>query len=245
MLSIASVILVSLVSLVGVVTLALREATMKRILMILVSFSAGALLGDAFIHLLPEAADDFGFSYTISSYVLVGIIFFFLVEKGIHWRHCHVISSSDHPHHLAPMNLMGDGVHNFIDGLIIGASYLASVPVGIATTLAVMLHEIPQEVGDFGILIYSGLTKRKAIAYNFLTALTAVIGALVSLFLFSAIDNSLSFLLPFAAGGFIYIASSDLIPELHKTCEARPSIVQVLSFLIGIGMMFSLLVLHI
>ncbi|MCX6814454.1 MAG: ZIP family metal transporter [Candidatus Aenigmarchaeota archaeon] len=176
--SLASVIIVSLISLIGVSTLALKDSTLRKILLYFVSFSAGALLGDAFIHLLPDAVES-GFTVQISLAILFGILFSFVVEKVVHWRHCHMPVSKDHPHTFAYMNLFGDGVHNFIDGLIIGASYIASIPVGIATTLAVIFHEIPQEIGDFGVLLHGGFGKRKALFMNFLTALTAVLGLLL------------------------------------------------------------------
>src|SRR3989338_7267764 len=135
--SIVSVIIVSLMSFVGILTLSIKAEKLKKILLYLVSFSAGALFGDAFIHLLPEIVEEAGFGLNISIYVMFGIGVSFVIEKFIHWRHCHLPNTKDHVHTFAMMNLFGDGIHNFIDGLIIGASYLASVPVGIATTLAV------------------------------------------------------------------------------------------------------------
>jgi zinc and cadmium transporter len=242
--SILAVVIVSLISLVGIAFISLKEAKLRRILLFLVSFAAGALMGDAFIHLLPEVVGEFGFTIMVSTYLLAGIVIFFIIEKVIHWKHCHVPTTSQHPHHLAPMNLIGDGVHNFIDGIVIAASFLVSIPVGVATTIAVLLHEIPQEIGDFGILLHAGWTKKKAIAYNFITALTALLGVVLTLFLFGMVENITLFILPFAAGGFIYIAGSDLIPEIHKTCEARPSALQFISFVLGILVMFSLILLE-
>jgi zinc and cadmium transporter len=246
--SIMSVALVSIISLIGVLTLTIKDSTLMKILLYFVSFSAGALLGDAFMHLLPEAVEEAGFVIGLSGAVLFGILFSFTVEKVIHWRHCHMPVSSDHPHTFAYMNLFGDGVHNFIDGLIIGASYLASIPVGIATTLAVIFHEIPQEIGDFGVLLHGGFTKRKALLMNFLTALTAVAGTLVALVLAGIFGGLLPYLLGFAAGGFIYIASTDLIPELHRSnvCEgfSRAALVQLAFLTLGIAVMYSLLMLE-
>jgi zinc and cadmium transporter len=243
----ASVLLVSAVSLVGIVTLALKEAKLRRILLYLVSFSAGTMLGGAFIHLIPEAAEG-GFSITLSSSVLFGIVFSFALEKVIHWRHCHTPVGKGHPHPFAYMNLFGDFVHNFIDGLIIAASYIAGMPTGIATTVAVLLHEIPQEIGDFGVLIHGGFTRKKAVLYNFLTALSAVLGAAVAVVASSAIQGAGTFLLGLAAGGFIYIAASDLIPELHKssTCDSFSSraFVQMMILVIGMIVMYSLTLLE-
>lgn len=237
--SLVSVALVSLISFIGVITLSLKPNTLKKILLYLVSLSAGGLLGGAFLHLLPEAAEA-GLTVNLSLYALAGIIFFFIMEKFIHWRHCHIPTSASHPHPFAYMNLLGDGIHNFIDGLIIGVGYLAGMPIGIATTIAVILHEIPQEIGDFGVLIHGGFRIRKALLMNFLTALTAVAGVIISLILGGFIEGIGTFLLPFAAGGFIYIAGSDLIPELHKECAPGKSAVQLLMIILGILIMFSM-----
>lgn len=235
--SLASVIIVSLISLIGVLVLAFKINKLRNVLLFMVSFSAGALFGGAFLHLMPEAVEKFGFGVHISLFFLLGILMFFIMEKFIHWRHCHVPTSKKHPHPLAFMNLIGDAFHNFIDGMIIGGSYLAGIPIGIATTIAVMLHEIPQEIGDFGVLLYAGFSKVKALAFNLLSALTAVLGVVISLLVGSAIENYTMFLLPFTAGGFVYIAGSDLIPELKKECSANVSILQLISLVLGIAVM--------
>ncbi len=242
--ALVSVIIVSLLSLVGIIPLALlskNQEKLKRILIYMISFSAGALFGDVFIHLMPEIIKEQGFSIRISLYLLSGVSFSFIVEKVIHWRHCHLPITSSHVHRFAIMNLFGDAVHNFLDGLVIGASYLLSIPAGIATTLAVIFHEIPQEIGDFGVLIHGGFSRNKALFFNFITALTAVLGTILSLVLFSYIDSLLIFLVPFAAGGFIYIAGSDLIPELHKECGLSQSLLQFLTFALGVCVMLVLL----
>lgn len=242
--SLASVAIVSLIAFVGILTFSVRGEKLGKILLYLVSFAAGGLLGGAFIHLLPEAVERFGFNVSVSLSVLSGIIAFFILEKLIHWRHCHIPTSKTHPHPFAYMNLVGDGVHNFIDGLIIAGSYLVSIPLGLTTTLAVILHEIPQEIGDFGVLVHGGFKRRKALFLNFLTALTAVVGTVVALSLSIFVENLTLFLLPFAAGGFIYVASTDLIPELHKgSYETRKSILQLITFVLGILVMLSLVLL--
>lgn len=238
-----SVFIVSLISLVGVLTLAIKERQLKKILLFLVSFSAGALLGGAFIHLIPEAFEKLS-HITASFYVLVGILIFFVLEKFIHWRHCHIPTSKQHPHPFAFMNLIGDGLHNLIDGMIIGASYLVSIPLGIATTVAVFLHEIPQEIGDFGVLVYGGFKKTKALFFNFLSAITAIIGAVIALAIGTKTQTFALFLLPIAAGGFIYIAGSDLIPELHKESVPIKSLIQLISLIVGIAVMFGLVFLE-
>ncbi len=240
-----SVLIVSLISLVGILTLSIRTKTLKKSLIYLVSFSAGALLGDVFIHLLPEVVEESGFELNISFYILTGILFSFIIEKVINWRHCHHPTTKEHPHPFAIMNLIGDFLHNFVDGLIIGASYIASIPVGIATTIAVVLHEIPQEIGDFGVLLHGGFSKSKALLMNFITALSAIIGSLVSLILVSNTESSLTFLIPFAAGNFLYIAGSDLIPELHRyEFTTKGSILQLLAIILGILIIASLLLLE-
>lgn len=239
--SLGSVIVVSLISLVGLFTLSFRAERLKKILIYMISFAAGALLGDAFFHLLPEIVEEQGFGVNISLYILSGIAFFFIVEKIIHWRHCHHPITKDHPHPFAWMNLFGDGVHNFLDGLIIGAAYIVSLPVGIATTIAVILHEIPQEIGDFSILIHGGFSRAKALFLNFFSALLAVLGAVIALLSSTRTEGLTTFLVPFAAGGFVYIALSDLIPELHKEEDWRKSVLQLFAFAIGIAIMFTLL----
>jgi zinc and cadmium transporter len=237
-----SVIIVSLISLVGVFFLGIKQEKLGKILIYLVSLSAGTLLGDAFIHLIPEAYRKNVNSNFISLYILSGILAFFVLEKFIHWRHCHELPSENHPHPFSYVILIGDSAHNFVDGMIIAASFLASVPIGIATTTAVIFHEIPHEIGNFGSLVYGGFSRAKALFFNFLSALAAIIGALAVLAVNLDIAKISNFLVPFAAGGFIYIASTDLIPELHKSTGNSRSMVQLSLFLAGIGIMLFLLV---
>jgi zinc and cadmium transporter len=239
--TILSVVIVSLLALVGVSFLALKEKFLKKILLLFVSFSAGALFGGAFLHLLPEIIEKNGFTTRISIYVLLGIVFSFFIEKIVHWRHCHLPISKEHIHPASIMSLMGDAVHNFIDGIVIAGAYLVSIPLGMTTTLAVILHEIPQEIGDFGVLLYGGFSKKKALLLNFLTALTSILGAILALVLSRHIPNISNFIIPFAAGSFIYIAGSDLIPELHKECKVSKSLLELLLFILGIGMMLLML----
>ncbi len=242
--SLISVIIVSLVSFVGVLTLVLKDVTIRKFLLYFVGFSAGALLGDVFIHLLPEITEIAGFDLSISFYILLGIVASFIIEKAVHWRHCHIPTSKKHPHPFAYMNLFGDAVHNFIDGLIIAASYLVSIPVGIATTIAVIFHEIPQEIGDFGVLLHGGFSKNKALMLNFLTAAVAILGAFVALAISTYIENSITYLASFATGGFIYIAGSDLIPELHKKFSTKSAILETIAIILGILVMYALVFLE-
>ncbi|HCE86469.1 MAG TPA: ZIP family metal transporter [Candidatus Jacksonbacteria bacterium] len=240
--AIISVILVSLISFIGVLFLSFNSEKLSKVLLYLVSFAAGAFFGDIFFHLLPEAGDGaVGWSRLASLYSMSGIVFLLIVEKFIYWRHCHYPTTKDHPHPFALMNLIGDGIHNFVDGVVIGASYLVSVPVGVATTIAVILHEIPQEIGDFGVLLYGGFSKRKALIFNFLSAAAAIAGTLAVLAAHIYIDAISDVLIPFAIGCFIYIAGSDLIPEIQKEGNIAKSYMQVILFILGIAVMAGLL----
>lgn len=241
-----SVLLVSLIAFAGIFTLSFKEKEIQKLLIYFVSFAAGALLGDAFFHLLPELIEEFGFTKIISIYILSGIVCSFIIEAFIHWRHCHIPTSKEHVHTFAIMNLIGDAIHNFLDGIIIATSYFINIPVGIATTIAVICHEIPQEIGDFAVLLHGGFKKGKALLFNFLTALTAVLGFLITFFLAKNIEGLTQFLIPFAAGGFIYIAGSDLIPEIHKKTETNSAktFLRLVFFILGMFIMFLLLFLE-
>lgn len=235
---IIATIIASAISLLGIFTLYLKDKLLDKILLSLVSLAAGALLGDAFLHLIPEAIDYFN-NETVFLYILIGFILFFVVEKFLHWHHCHKGHCEDHS--IAHINLIGDGVHNFLDGLIIAASFIADFRLGVVTTLAVILHEVPQELGDFGVLVYAGYSKTKALFLNFITAVTAILGGVVGYFLSTFTETSVMFLLPFAAGGFIYIAASDLIPEIKKEENIKKNLLNFLFFITGIGLMYLLL----
>jgi len=233
--------LISLIAFVGAAVFFLKEELLNKILLVLVSFSAGALIGGAFFHLLPEAVAEVSFDETALLKVFIALVLgfciFFILENFIRWHHHH---AKDHPK-IMPFSyliLVSDGVHNFIDGLVIAASFVVAVPVGIVTALAVALHEIPQEIGDFGILVYGGFKKIKALFLNFLSASTVILGGLVGFLLSEKIGNAVVFLLPFAAGNFIYIAASDLIPEIKQKVSTKKSLVHFFVFLLGIGLMF-------
>jgi zinc and cadmium transporter len=232
-----SVVIVSAISLIAIFFLALEETKIRKLLLFMVSFAAGGLFGDAFIHLLPESFAKLGSGLGTSLFVLAGILFFFVLEKFIHWRHCHNLNYEEHPHPMVMVNLIGDGVHNLIDGMLIAASYAVSIPIGITTTFAVILHEIPHEIGNFGVLVHGGLTVRKALIFNFLTALTAIAGAILALSIGPLVKGFTLSLLPITAGGFIYIAGSDLIPELKHEVELSHSILQLVWLVLGIGAM--------
>jgi len=247
--SFLSVLIVSVISLVGVFTLALSDKILRTLISYLVSLAAGALLGDAFVHLIPEAFEK-GNSTMMAATILAGIFLFFILEKILHWHHSHgqveecVETLENHNHCHKPLGtivIVADSVHNFIDGVIIAASYLVSLPVGLATTIAVVIHEIPQEIGDFGLLIHSGWSKKRALFFNFLSALAAAVGVLAVFVLGVGMEKFVPAALAFAAGGFIYIAAVDIVPELHKTTGFRKTIFQSLAMLLGFGLMFGLL----
>lgn len=239
-----SLSVVSLISCVGILTIGMKIETLKKYVLLLVSLSAGALLGDTFFHLLPEYVETIGYTTLASRGILAGIIFGLVIEKVIHRRHCHLPTTRDHPHPFAYMNLVGDMLHNFIDGLIVGASYLISIEVGIATTIAVILHEVPQEIGDFGVLIHGWFTKQKALLLNFLTALTAILGGFIAYFLVDHVPYMQELLVPFTIGSFLYIAWADLIPEMHKELRLSAAVRNILWFCLGIVIMYLLLFLE-
>ncbi len=239
--ALGSVVLISLISLVGVFTLSVNDRLLDKILMVLVAMSVGALLGDAFLHLLPESFAEAPGSVLPSLYVLTGIMGFFVMEKFLRWRHRHTVKACCPVHPVGHINLVGDGMHNFVDGVLVAASFMAGTPVGIATAVAVALHEIPQEICDFGILVHAGFGRARALVLNLLSASLAVVGAALALFLGSGMEGFTSAVLPLTAGGFIYIAGSDLVPDLHKVHEPGKSALQLAAIAVGVGLMFLLL----
>lgn len=232
-----SVVVVSLLSLIGISLLALSHKVFHQLVFLLVALAVGALFGDSFLHLIPEAFQDPARATTSSFYILLGLLIFFGLENFLHWRHQH----SDEDHAIEPygyLNILADVAHNFIDGLIIGASYLVSVKMGLATTLAVVLHEIPHEFSNFGILVRSGFTRWRALFLNFVTALAALVGGVLAWGVGSHTAGFIQFLIPLTAGGFIYIAGSDLVPQLHKDVKSLRALSQLLAILAGVGLMY-------
>ncbi|MDP3957143.1 MAG: ZIP family metal transporter [bacterium] len=234
------IFVVSVISLIGVFILPSREDILRKYIFLFISLAVGALLGDAFIHLIPGAFEKSSNATVTGVLIILGTLLFFILEKLLHWHHHGEDTNEDHAHPIGKLILFSDGVHNFLDGIIIAASFVVSVPVGVATTVAVILHEIPQEIGDFAILLHFGYTRRRALVLNFLSALTAFVGAL-AFFAFGTLSESLvGYALPLAAGGFIYIALTDLIPELHKTKQAKHSLYQLAAVLLGVFAMIAL-----
>jgi zinc and cadmium transporter len=241
-LSLLAVLIVSLLSLSGIFLIFLNKKISQKVNLLLVSFAVGALFGDTFIHLLPQAFSSLN-SMTVSLLTITGLLIFFVLEKILRWHHCHEIDCDIHStRHIIALNTIGDTVHNSIDGMIIAASFIVSIKLGIFTSIAVLLHEIPQEFGDFAILIHSGLSLKKTIMYNILSATSAFVGVFLVFLLGSKVSSLSSYLLPITAGAFIYLAASDLIPELHRhDPPLSHSLLQLLFIILGVALM-SLLV---
>lgn len=242
-------LLVSLASLVGIVALSWNRAFLNKTLLVLVGLAAGALLGDTFIHLIPESVEQIGNELYFGIAVIAGFVFFFVLEKWFRWHHAHHGPEEDHEGHgalndsskpsthLAPMVIIADGVHNLVDGALIAASFLVSPALGAATTIAVLLHEIPQEIADFGLLVHAGLSRAKALLLNFASALMAFLGVGLMFIAHEFIDSFAPLATAFTAGAFIYIAAADLIPEIQRNTNIKKSMLQVGAFIIGIGIM--------
>jgi len=237
--SLSSVLIISFVSFVGVMFLGFKPTFLQKILFFLVSFAVGAMFGGAFFHLIPEAFENQPHSLNTSIFIIIGIITFFTLEKFLHWHHNHRVSENEEKiKPLGILTLTADSFHNFIDGILIASAYMVDINVGIATTLAIVLHEIPQEIGEFAILIHSGFKIRKALLFNFLSACFSILGAILVLIIGNTIEGLQYFIIAFAAGGFIYLAGSDLIPELHKNNKIGESIIQILSITLGLVLMY-------
>ncbi|PJE64634.1 MAG: ZIP family metal transporter [Candidatus Ryanbacteria bacterium CG10_big_fil_rev_8_21_14_0_10_43_42] len=245
--AIGSVVIVSLMSLVGIFVLATNERRLRMLISPMVALAVGALLGDAFIHLIPETFTHTKNAVQSSLLIIGGMLLFFILEKVLHLHHHGHDTHEENSHKnksLGHIILISDGLHNFIDGVIIAASYLVSIEVGIATTGAIILHEIPQEIGDFGVLIHAGYTKTQAILVNFYSASFAVAGSAITLFANRIASATEAWIVPLAIGVFIYTASSDLVPELHKQTGIWNIIYEIIGISIGVGAMYALLFLE-
>ncbi len=244
--SLIAVGIVSLVSFAGLFALTLREGTLKRAVFALVALAIGTLFGDAFVHLIPEALESGLGEATVGIAVMSGILAFFMLEKFLFWHHSHgaheetaeSIARHDHaPRALGPLVLVADFVHNMLDGVIIGASFLVGSEVGVATTIAVVIHEIPQEIADFGLLIHSGWSRGKALMWNFFSALSAFLGLLLVALVGASVESFIPIAAAVTAGAFIYIAGSDLVPELRKTAGLKSTLVQFVSIVVGFAIL--------
>ncbi len=237
--SITSTLIVSIISITGIFFLAMKTARLQKIVFVLVSFAVGALLGNVFFHLLPESYEVFESNSLIAVLIMAGILLFFVMEKFLHWHHNHkIVDTHHHPKSYGYISLFADGMHNFTDGILIAAGWMASPEIGIATTLAVVLHEIPQEISDFGILIHAGFTAKRALWLNLYAALAAVLGNIITLLLGTSFESLSHYVLPVAAGGFIYLAGTDLMPELNKERSKLNSLIQLIMIIAGLLLMY-------
>lgn len=237
--ALVSTLLVSLISITGIFFLTLKAHNLQKFVFILVSLAVGALLGNVFFHLIPESFETIENQGLIAILILAGILAFFILEKFLHWHHGHDVEHlENHPRAYGYMSLMADGIHNFTDGILIAAGWMAGPEIGMATTLTVILHEIPQEISDFGILVHAGFTARKALWLNFYAALAAILGTVVTLLAGSAIESLSNYVLPIAAGGFIYLAGTDLMPELNKDRSRINSLIQLAMIVAGLALIF-------
>lgn len=232
--------IIALISLIGMVTLFFSRKSMTKIVSVLIAFAAGAMLGAAFLDLLPEAAEEGGPVFTMT---FVGILVFFVMETYLYWYHCHAGHYHEHEHEkkvhpikpVGTLNLFGDSLHNFVDGMMVASSFLVSIPLGIVTAIGAAAHEIPQEIGDYTILLYSGYKRGKALILNFIVAITVVLGAVATYYLGHLFTSLPKYIIPFSAGGFIYMACTDLMADLKTEATAKKATLQLIALAIGIG----------
>ncbi|MFH2028551.1 MAG: ZIP family metal transporter [Nanoarchaeota archaeon] len=232
-----SVVIVSLVSVIFAIPFLIKKKVSDKSLLFLLSVSVGVLLSTVFMDFFPEIVEH-GYDLNAALYILLGFLLMFVLEKFVHWHHEKKCEDGDcghgHAYNLAPVNLIGDGIHNFIDGLVIAGAYSVNLTLGIAATISIIFHEIPQEIADFGVLLYSGMSKKKALIFNFLSAATAIIGTIAGIILIDRVDGFTHVILPFAAGNFLYIAASNLLPQLHRHCKMKDSLVHIFAILVGV-----------
>jgi zinc and cadmium transporter len=229
-------LLMSAIAMVGSVTLLLKPDTLERLLLPLIAFAAGSLIGGAFFHMIPATLEVAATPLETGVAVVAGFTAFLVLEQVLQWRHCHRATHSGHKP-LGYLILIGDGLHNFLGGLAIGGTFLIDVRLGITSWLAAAAHEVPQEIGDFGVLINAGWSKRNALLFNALSALTFLAGGLLAYALSFRLD--ISWLIPFAAGNFIYIGATDLIPEINKQAGSRENMIVLGAFVFGLAILFA------
>jgi len=234
-----AITLVSLISLIGIIFL-LTKKKLDKTLAFIVAFASGTLLATAFFHMIPESFEEINTLWP----VLIGIIIFFIIESFIHWHHSHELTCEKCIHPMAYLNLIGDGIHNILDGLIIAASFLIDTKTGILITFSIMLHEIPQEIGDFAILLRSGMSKAKALILNLASGTMAILGGIIGYFFFTNLEFTLPYIIGLAAGGFIYIAGVDILPTLHQEKDQTKKIIQTIALILGILLMYIIMNLH-
>jgi len=228
-------LVISLISLVGSLLVFFKENSFKSFLPQIIALAAGTLIGDSFFHLIPESSEYLTVR-TVTSAALIAFILFFLMEKVLQWHHHHEYSNDIHT--MGYISLLGDFVHNFLDGLILFAAFQTNISLGFATAVAIVLHEIPQEIGDFGVLLHSGFSKTKAMTANLLVSFSALIGGLVGFYWLSSASTLTPYITAFAAGGFLYTGASDLLPEIRQQTKSNRSFLTFLIFLLGIVFTF-------
>jgi len=231
---VGSGLLMSAIALVGSLTLVLSERTLQLVLLPLVALAAGSLLGGAFFHMVPASVAAGISDLTIYTLILAGFAVFFGLEQFLHWHHCKR-AETDCKKPLTYLILIGDGLHNFLGGLAVASTFLIDIQLGVVTWFAAAAHEVPQELGDFGVLVHGGWEKREALFYNVMSALTFLVGGIIAYFASFRLD--VSFLVPFAAGNFLYIGASDLVPEIKEHCNLGANIVHFVAFCVGAGFM--------
>lgn len=223
----------------------IKDSTLKKWMPWLIAVAVGVLLGDSFLHLLPDALEISESASSVFLWSLTGILCFYLIEQFLHWRHDHSIDISAtgacKPATFVKMNLLGDGIHNFVDGILIAGSFLVDPMLGVATTFAIVMHEIPQEISDIAVLIHGGLEKKQAVIANVICATTCIAGAMLTLLLAQITQLSLGALLAITAGGFIYIATTDLIPLLRQPNMQLTLPMQVIATATGVFSMQAIL----
>lgn len=239
LLTLLSALSISAVSLVGVSILFLRAHILRGISFFLLAFAAGALLGTAFLHLLPEAIEEYEITANTLAIALAGFLLFFVAEKLLHLHHSHREEDEHRTRSLGILTLLGDGIHNFLDGLIIGIAFLVDVQLGVVAAAAVALHEIPQELAEFGVLLYAGFTKKRALLFNFLSASTVVFGAAIGFWLGEVLETIILPVIMLAVGTFLYVAASDFVPEIQREKGEKRSIELMLVFILGILTMWA------
>jgi zinc and cadmium transporter len=225
----------SALALVGAIAISMPPERLDRLLLPMVGLAAGSLLGGAFFHMIPSSIDELGNGIGVHAAIMSGFLVFFVLENFLRWHHCHRATHTEH-RPLGHMILVADGLHNLIGGLAVGGAFVADIRVGIVTWLVAAAHEVPQELGDFGVLVHSGWSRRSALAWNFASALTFLVGAVTAYAVSGQLE--VAYLLPFAAGNFLYIAAADLLPEIHAEPHTREKLRTSAAFVTGLGILF-------
>jgi zinc and cadmium transporter len=233
-------LLMAALALVGALALTLGERALERLLQPLVAMAAGSMIGGALFHLLPESAEAFESELTPYVWAAIGFVLFMLLEQLLRWHHCHRAGCPQHEP-VGHLVLIADAIHNFTDGLVVGGAFVVDIGLGISTSIVTAAHELPQELGDFGVLLHAGWRKSRALLVNVLASLTFLLGGVLAYAASFRLD--VDFLIPLAAGNFLYIGASDLVPELQHRGRLGETLVQLAAFLFGLGLLLAVRVL--